>query len=87
MRAFSIVSASLPMTPHCLARLPNMRAPISGAAEGRRIAQIVITITGKMIFSIFDTGLSWDILIFLSFSEVRAFMIGGWITGTRAMYE
>ena len=46
---------------------------------------ITVMISGKRIFSVFDTGRSWRILILRSFSVVSMRMIGGWITGTRAM--
>ena len=47
----------------------------------------VATIIGNNIFSLFETGLSCSILIALSFLVVNNFIIGGWITGTRAIYE
>ena len=62
-----------------------MRQPTSGAADGSSSAMITVMISGKRIFSVFDTGRSWRILILRSFSEVSMRMIGGWITGTRAM--
>ena len=34
-----------------------------------------------------DTGRSCSILIFRSFSVVRSFMMGGWMMGTRDIYE
>ena len=46
-----------------------------------------VTMIGKRIFSILVTGLSCGILTSLSFFVVRAFMIGGWITGTSDIYE
>ena len=62
-----------------------MRQPTSGAADGSSSAMITVMISGKRIFSVFDTGRSWRILILRSFSVVSMRMIGGWITGTRAM--
>ena len=72
-------------TPHSFIRLPSMRQPTSGAADGSSSAMITVMISGKRIFSVFDTGRSWRILILRSFSVVSMRMIGGWITGTRAM--
>ena len=40
---------------------------------------------GKAIFSRFETGRSWVMVISRSRFEVSSFMIGGWISGTRAM--
>ena len=40
---------------------------------------------GKTIFSCCETALGAFILMSLSFFVVRSLMIGGWITGTRAM--
>ena len=66
-------------------RFPNISAPMRGVALGSRSAQTMRTEIGNMIFSVLETGLSCCILIFLSASEVSAFMMGGWMTGTRAM--
>ena len=62
-------------TPHSFIRLPSMRQPTSGAADGS--AMITVMISGKRIFSVFDTGRSWRILILRSFSEVSIRMMGG----------
>ena len=68
-------------------RLPSISIPTSGAVVGRINTTTIVTITGKRIFSSFETGLSCSILIFLSFSVVRSFIIGGWIIGTSDIYE
>ena len=54
-----------------------MRQPTSGAADGSSSAMITVMISGKRIFSVFDTGRSWRILILRSFSVVSMRMIGG----------
>ena len=72
-------------TPHSLARLPSIRQAMSGAAEGTNSATKTVTTTGKKIFSFLLTSRRGFITICRSFSVVSAFMIGGWITGTRAM--
>ena len=46
---------------------------------------MMVTMMGKMILSVLVTARSCFITTVRSFLEVRAFMIGGWITGTRAM--
>ena len=71
--------------PASLARLPSIKAPMSGTAEGRSTAQRSSTMSGKHIFSIFLTSRSGGILMRRSSFVVRAFMIGGWMIGTRAM--
>ena len=40
---------------------------------------------GKMTFSALETLRSWPILMTRSFLVVRAFMMGGWMSGIRAM--
>jgi len=85
IRAFCMVSERRFTTPHSLARLPNISEPMSGVADGSRMAQVVRTRIGKMIFSSLETGLSCCILINLSSLVVRARMIGGWMMGTKAM--
>ena len=64
-----------------------MSEPTRGAAEGMRSATNAVTAIGKIIFSFFDTGRRVSILIRLSSFVVRSFIIGGWMTGTSAMYE
>ena len=72
-------------TPHSFIRLPSMRLPIRGAAEGRSSEMMIVSTIGKRIFSVLDTGRSCFITILRSSFVVRAFMMGGWITGTSAM--
>ena len=72
-------------TPHSFIRLPSIRQPISGAALGSSSAMMTVMTIGKRIRSSFDTGRSVCMRIFRSFSLVSIRMMGGWITGTRAM--
>ena len=72
-------------TPHSRIRLPSIRQPIKEAAEGTRKDTKMVTMMGNSTFSVLETGRSCFILILRSASVVRAFMMGGWITGTRAM--
>ena len=63
-----------------------MSIPTSGAAEGTMSEITIVTRIGKISFSTLETGLSSPITTERSFFVVRAFMIGGWIIGTRAIY-
>ena len=74
-------------TPDSLIRLPNVSAPIKGAASGSRNAHSSSNVSGKRIFSRLVTGRSCCILILRSASVVSSFIMGGWIIGTSAMYE
>ena len=76
--SFCMVLLSRSSTPHSLARLPNIRQAISGAAEGT--SRATNTVTSRLL-----TSRRGFITICRSFSVVRAFMMGGWMTGTRAM--
>ena len=87
MSSFCIVFERRSMTPLSRARFPSISIPTSGAAAGIRRTTSIVTAIGKIIFSFFDTGLSCSITASRSFFVVRSFIIGGCITGTRAMYE
>ena len=67
--------------------LSRISAPTSGVASGTISAQATTTVIGKMIRSTRLTSRSWSILSARSDSVVSARMIGGWMIGTRAMYE
>ena len=54
--AFCTVSESLSVTPVSRKRLPSISQPISGAVEGRSRMTKVLTTTGKIIFSVFETS-------------------------------
>ena len=87
INALEAVSCNCLTTPDSLNRLPNINIPTSGAVVGRIRHTTIVTTIGNRIFSSFDTGRSCAIFIFLSFSVVSAFIIGGWIIGTSDMYE
>ena len=72
-------------TPDSFIRLPIIRQPTRMAASGRVRATMMVTMMGKRIFSVLETRRGAVMTILRSFSVVRAFMIGGWITGTSAM--
>ena len=61
--------------------------PIKGAADGNSAAVSSNKTKGKIIFSGLLTGRSCAISINRSSGVVNALMIGGWIKGTKAMYE
>ena len=87
IRAFEAVSCSCLTTPLSLKRLPSISMPMRGAVEGSMQHTTIVTITGNIILSRLETGLSCSILILRSFSVVSALMIGGWMIGTSDMYE
>ena len=72
-------------TPQTRIRLPSISMPISVAASGSSRETMMVTAMGKMMVSVLDTCLSWPMRILRSLGVVSAFMIGGWMTGTRAM--
>ena len=50
-------------TPLSFTKLPNIKQPIKGAAEGTNKHVIAVTTIGKRIFSVFETSLGVSILI------------------------
>ena len=72
-------------TPLSLNRLPSIRQAISGPAEGTSRATNTVTTMGKRIFSRLDTSRRGRMTISRSALVVRTRMMGGWMTGTRAM--
>ena len=85
--SFDAVFTSLSTTPLSLKRLPSISIPTRGVASGTMKATISVTATGNMIFSLFVTGRKLSITMARSFFVVSSFIIGGWITGTSAIYE
>ncbi len=75
--ALDAVSVSCLTTPDSLNRLPSISIPTKGAVVGRIKQTTIVTTIGKRIFSNLETGRSCAILIFLSFSVVNSFIIGG----------
>jgi len=61
--------------------------PTSGAASGSSIPTNRQSTSGKTIFSTWLTCRSCCMTMARSSLVVSARMIGGWISGTRAMYE
>ncbi|SAQ55449.1 Uncharacterised protein [Klebsiella oxytoca] len=84
---FCTVSLRRSTTPLSRIRLPKQNIPSSGAASGSSSATSSNSTAGKRIFSRLLTVRSCTMRIFLSFSLVSAFIIGGWINGTSAIYE
>src|SRR5512136_624282 len=69
-------------------RFPSMIVPSNGNPFGAIRPPITVTTKGKRILVVFETELlTAPMLITLSSLEVKSFMIGGWITGTKDMYE
>ena len=79
------VLASLLVTPLSLRRLPKKSIPRSGIPDGTMNAVIRNPITGNIFFSPEVTARGAFILMSLSLCVVRSFIIGGWITGTKAI--
>ena len=75
--------------PLSLIKLPSMTVPINGAPLGARIEAKMVTTTGKIILVVFEIGcfLAAPMTICLSLFVVSARMIGGWISGTKDIYE
>jgi len=65
------------MTMNSRNRLPSISIPTSGAVVGRIRQTTTVMIIGNRIFSSLDTGRSCSILIFLSSSVVRSFILVG----------
>jgi hypothetical protein len=82
-----VVSDRRSTTPHSRIKLPKQNIPINGAADGNSNATSNSNTNGNMIRSSFDTSRSCSITISRSARVVSARMMGGWIRGTRAMYE
>ena len=76
-RAFWAVVDSRSTTPHSRIRLPNMKKPMSGAAEGSRTTHSPRTTSGKTIFSTLPTWRICSMRMHRSAGVVRARMIGG----------
>ena len=77
IKALEAVSVSCFTTPHSRNRLPSISIPTRGAVVGRIRQTTTVMMMGNRIFSSLETGRSCCILIFLSFSVVNAFMMGG----------
>ena len=74
-------------TPDSFRRLPKKSIPSSGIASGTTNVVSRKPMIGKRIFSVEETARGGRILIRRSRCEVSRRITGGWITGTRAMYE
>ena len=84
-RAFWAVSERRSTQPASRNRLPSISIPIKAAVSGMSMITTQETMMGKMTFSALETLRSWPILMTRSFLVVRAFMMGGWISGISAM--
>ena len=87
INAFCVVCDRRSTTSHSRMRLPNASIPISSAADGSNNATSSSNTSGKRMRSAFETSRSCTISILRSASVVSALMMGGWISGTSAMYE
>ena len=73
------------VTPLSFNRLPKNNIPNKGIPLGTIVQVNNKPIIGNTTFSVLDTWRGGFILINRSFFVVKARIIGGWITGTRAM--
>jgi len=85
--AVRAVWASRSVAPHSFKKFPKKNIPRSGMEAGARKQQSKTPTAGKITRSLLDTSRSSVILISLSSRVVKSLMIGGWITGIRAIYE
>ena len=85
IRAFCAVSDRRSTTPHSRNRLPSIRQPTREVADGTSSATKAVTAIGKMIFSFLETVRRESMRMRRSFLVVSARMMGGWMTGTRAI--
>ena len=77
IRAFCTVSERRSVQPVSLNRLPSIRQPIRGAVSGSSSATNMVTIMGKITFSVLVTLRVWTILIFRLSGVVSRFIMGG----------
>ena len=68
-------------------KLPKNNIPKSGIPDGTINAVSKKPIIGNNFFSVWETARGGFILMRRSLLVVSNLMIGGWITGTNAMYE
>ena len=85
VRALEAVLASRVVTPHSRSRLPKKSIPSRGIPEGTTKQVRSRPTIGKMIFSLWATARAGFIFMRRSFLVVSNRMMGGWITGTRAI--
>ena len=85
LRALLAVLARRVVTPLSRSRLPKKSMPSNGRADGTTKQVRSKPTIGNMIFSFCDTARAGFILITRSFFVVSRRMIGGWISGTRAI--
>ena len=85
VRALLAVLARRLVTPHSRSRLPKKSIPSNGIPEGTTKQVSRSPTMGKMIFSFCDTARAGFIFINRSCLVVSSRMIGGWMSGTKAM--
>ena len=82
-REFWAVSERRSVTPDSRNRLPSISMPRRAAMGGSSRLMRMVATMGNITRSNFVTGRSCSICTSRSFWEVKSFMIGGWISGTR----
>ena len=87
LRALPAVLARRVVLPDSLSRLPKKSMPKRGRPEGTMNVVSSRPIMGKSMRSVWLTWRAGFMRMRRSFLVVSRRMSGGWITGTRAMYE
>ena len=86
--SFDAVLASWATTPDSFSRLPNISVATSGAEDGTRMPMPIVTTMGKAMTAPRETGRgAYSIRMRRSDRVVNRRIRGGWMMGTRLMYE
>ena len=86
--SFDAVLASWFTTPDSFRRLPNISVATSGAEAGTSIPTTIVTTIGNAMTALRGTGLgAYSIRMPRSLLVVNIRISGGWMIGTRLMYE
>ncbi len=88
MISFSAERVSRGTTPDSRSRFPTISAAINGAAFGTKTPTAIVTPTGNTTSANCDTGRgAYTIFVARSSRVVINRIIGGWMIGTRLIYE
>ena len=77
----------LSVTPLSFIRFPSISIPINAPAVGTNNRVTSVTHIGKSIFCLCVIRLGVGMTITRSFAVTNALIIGGWMNGTKAIYE
>ena len=85
MSSFCTVLLSRSVTPHSRKRLPSIKQAIRGSGRGHQQSHKDGHHDGEDDLLLLETSRRGFMTILRSSSVVSSFIMGGWITGTRAM--